>query len=71
MSAEDYRRRAEELGVPVIPPIKPNPINDPDKPWDPNPTVSICGECGLEIKRVMGYACGNTNCPCGLGPIMI
>ncbi len=39
-------------------------------PTDPNPVVSVCGECGLCIRRVMGYVCGNPRCPTGLGPIL-
>lgn len=44
--------------VPVIPPLP--------KDWPPlksNPTVAKCGECGLEIKLVMGYVCINSRCP--------
>jgi hypothetical protein len=52
------RRRAEYLGVPVIPAI-PTP-----KDKGPNPVVAICGECGLELHRVMGYVCSRENCPC-------
>lgn len=57
-----HQDRADELGVPIIPP------NTPHGPG-PDPTVAICGECGLELKRVMGYVCTNHNCPCGMGPI--
>lgn len=44
--------------VPVIPPL-PEQTED----LDPNPTVAVCGQCGLEIKKVMMYSCGNSRCP--------
>lgn len=44
--------------VPVIPPLPPGEPN-----LDPNPVVAKCGECGLEIRRVMHYSCGNSRCP--------
>jgi hypothetical protein len=50
---------ARERGIPVIPKLP-----DPTPNYDPNPTVAVCGECGLEMKRVMGYCCGNSRCPC-------
>lgn len=31
---------------------------------DLNPVIGICGECGLEIRQVMGYYCPNPVCPC-------
>lgn len=43
---------------PVIPPL---PQDEPN--LDPNPIVAICGECNLELRRVMGYSCGNPRCP--------
>ena len=49
--------RARELGVPVIQPL-PEP-----RPIEINPTVAICGKCGLELKQVMGYVCSDSNCP--------
>lgn len=56
---------AERKGrkIPIIPKL-PDDIADP---VDPNPVVAICGECGLELHKVMGYACPNTRCPTGLG----
>ena len=49
--------------IPIIPKLpedyNPNP--------DPNPTVAVCGECGLHLKSVMGYVCSNVRCPTGLG----
>lgn len=44
--------------VPVIPPL---PVGQPE--LDPNPTIAVCGECGLELKKVMMYSCGNIRCP--------
>lgn len=53
----EWYKKATEQGVPVIPPRRPVPL-------DPNPTVAICGACGLELKRVMGYSCNRPDCPC-------
>lgn len=50
--------RARELGVPLVPRRPPT-----DTPLDPNPVISVCGECGLEVRRVMYYSCPNTRCP--------
>lgn len=44
--------------LPVIPPLPPE-----DPGLDPNPTVAICGECRLEIKKGMHYVCPNSRCP--------
>ena len=49
--------------IPIIPKLPPA---DPG-PYDPNPVVAICGECGLRIQRVMGYVCQHPRCPTGLG----
>ncbi len=51
--------KAKSLGVPLIPKL----INPP--PYDPNPIQAICGECGIEIRKIMWYYCGNSNCPLG------
>lgn len=56
-----YEQKAKDLGVPIIPKIEPQPLQGP------NPTVAICGECGIELKQIMGYCCQHANCPCGLG----
>lgn len=57
-------RGSGERGVPVIPPL--------DKKPDigPNPTVAVCGVCGIELKQVMGYVCGRDDCPCFSKPRM-
>lgn len=52
---------ADHKKIPVIPPLPKEP------PCDPNPTVAVCGECGLELKGVMGYYCSHPRCPTGLG----
>lgn len=52
--------KAQRLGVPLIPEIKPYPKN--------NDTVAVCGKCGLEIKHIMCYSCPNADCPTGMGP---
>lgn len=59
-SFEDHKKKAERLGVPVILPLVPPPITD---------VVAVCGLCGLEIKRVMGYYCPQAGCPTGLGGV--
>ena len=48
--------------VPIIPPLPPG---EPDP--DPNPIIAVCGECGLEVRRIMSYSCPNPRCPTGLG----
>lgn len=64
--SETPAEKAKRIGVPLVPR---RPKNLPVPKGDPtNPTISICGECGIEIKVVMHYACGIPNCPCGLGP---
>lgn len=50
--------------VPVIPPLPDSPF---DSPLDPNPVVAICGKCGLHLRKVMHYYCGQSRCPTGLG----
>lgn len=45
--------------IPVIPPL---PEGEP-KPQENNPVVAICGECNLELRMVMWYACNNPRCP--------
>lgn len=55
--------KAKQLGVPVIPPL-PNVTPDPS----PNPTVAVCGKCGIELKQVMHFACPHSDCPCQLKP---
>ena len=49
--------------VPVVPPLPPAYVPNSD----PNPIVARCGECGLEIRQVMGYCCQHPRCPTGLG----
>lgn len=61
------QERADKLGVPII---KPYPKHIKERSVDPNPVVAVCGECGLEVHRVMGYVCTHAHCPCGLGPVM-
>lgn len=63
MSNETPEDKARRIGVPLIP-----KNNRPCVvPMDTNRTVSVCGECGLEIKQVMGYCCPKGNCPARLG----
>lgn len=58
---DPLKERAEKLGVPLIP-KRPTPITP--TPGDPNPIVAVCGECGLDLRAVMGYVCSHSNCPC-------
>ncbi|QJR01749.1 hypothetical protein HH800_05795 [Sphingobium yanoikuyae] len=57
---ETPAEKAKRIGVPLIP-AKPKV---PAAPFNPNRTVSVCGECGLEMKAVMGFVCSRANCPC-------
>ena len=58
---ESIEEKAKRIGVPII------PAREVPPSYDPNPTVAICGACGLEIKQIMGYVCNKSNCPTGLG----
>jgi len=55
----------DKRGIPIIPPLP----KDQPPPGDPNPVVSVCGECGIDIYSIMHYYCSNPRCPCGLGGI--
>jgi hypothetical protein len=55
-NTETPEDKAKRIGVPVI------PVN-PHIPTGPNPTVSVCGKCGMEIKQVMHYVCNIPDCP--------
>lgn len=55
---ETPEEKAKRLKVKVIP-RKSSLERDPET----NPVVAVCGECGISIHRVMGYACGNMHCP--------
>lgn len=49
--------RAKEFGVPLIPRL-------PDhKPFESNPIVAVCGQCGRDVYQVEGYYCCNSRCP--------
>lgn len=52
-----HKKKAEELGVPLIPPL-PNKYQTIR-----TDTIAVCGQCGLEIKQIMGYVCSQSNCP--------
>lgn len=64
-AAETPEEKARRIGVPVVPRRPPRP------PVNPDPILAVCGECGVEIRRVMMYSCQNGNCPCGLGPTAV
>lgn len=57
---KDYRRRfvSPRKNIPIIPKLPDDhPRPHPDEPW------AICGECGMELRGVMGYVCPNSRCP--------
>ena len=56
---DDFKKEAERLGIPLVEPIRSAP--------GPHEPVAICGQCGLQIMRVMGYVCPHARCPTGLG----
>lgn len=56
MSKSIYKDKADKLGVPLLEPL-------PGAGGDPNPTIAVCGQCGLEIKKVMYFHCSNSQCP--------
>lgn len=60
-STETIVQRAARLGVPVIPAKKSLPV------VDANPTIGVCGACGIEIKKIMHIACRRTDCPLNSG----
>ena len=43
-------------------------IDEMDKKYN-FPLVDACSKCGLRLHAVMGYVCGNSDCPCGLGGV--
>lgn len=57
--SETPEEKAERLDVPLIPEREPSCPNN-----DSNPTVGVCGKCGMELKKVMGYVCPCHDCPC-------
>jgi len=61
-TTETPEEKAKRLGVPLIP-----KITNPWKLPGDTGTISVCGECGLELQRTMGYCCSRANCPTGLG----
>jgi hypothetical protein len=56
----EVAEKAKRLGVPVIPKKESKPI----APTETNPVVSICGQCGMEMRAVMHYSCSRSDCPC-------
>lgn len=61
---ETPAEKAKRIGVPVVAPL---PIGK--NPQSPNPIMAICGKCGIELHRVMGYVCQHGDCPTGLASI--
>lgn len=52
--------KAKRLGVPVIGGAR-------QFSSSPHSPIGVCGKCGLELMRVMGYSCSRAGCPTGLG----
>lgn len=57
---EDQKDQQNQVVPPFIDPI-------PYTPIVPNPVISKCSQCGLELSQTMGYVCSQPNCPTGLG----
>jgi hypothetical protein len=56
---ETPAQKANRLGVPLI------PKKAPPMPFSPNPVISVCGECGHEVRTLEYYSCPLGNCPFG------
>lgn len=56
---ENLDEKAKRIGVPVIPASPPG-----SKFPEANPTVAICGACGMEMKQIMMMSCQRKDCPC-------
>lgn len=59
---ETPAEKARRLGVNVIPDIPPR------RPE--NPVIAVCGRCAREIMQHNNQCCMDSDCPCGLGPIL-
>lgn len=59
MTTETPAEKARRLGVP----LKTRPIPLAVIPGDPNPVIAVCGDCGKELRRIMGYRCPQPKCP--------
>lgn len=57
LQAKTPEEIARDIGVPVIPKLP------PDRKWDTNPAIAVCGECGMVIRENSSYSCGNMRCP--------
>lgn len=55
---ETPAEKAKRIGVPLI------PARPVAQPLDQNPIVSVCSACGMEMRRVMGFSCSRSDCPC-------
>ena len=56
---ETFQQKANRLGVPLI------PKKAPPMPHNPNPVISVCGECGHEVRQAEYRSCPLQNCPLG------
>lgn len=57
MSPEELARH---LDVPLIAPL---PTQKGLRPYETNPVIAICGECGRKVYKIEGYCCQNGRCP--------
>jgi len=54
------------MNIPFDPQPEPPGIpwdTKPGTPVEPNPKVGNCPKCGLELRQIMCYSCGNPDCP--------
>lgn len=58
LTHETPAEKAKRIGVPLIP-ARPKP-SQPEY----DPVISVCGACGMEMRRVMAYSCARADCPC-------
>lgn len=74
-SCEQTRRELAGWDQKLTPPPHPGQVI-PLGPVKPYPGLRdlftpppVCGQCGIKLEGVMGYACSKMGCPTGLGPI--
>lgn len=57
--SDTYKDKADRLGVPLIEKLPPRTQGASD----PNPVTAVCGQCGLEVRKVMFFTCSHVSCP--------
>jgi hypothetical protein len=71
LRVKDLEKRVEEQAK-LIELLQKNtaiPPWNPSMPYQPLPTFTKCGKCGLNLEGVMGYVCSQPQCPTGLGGV--